>query len=166
MMKATEMIRRGLLFIDRFALPIFEDVRDIALVQPTPRGGNHPLWVIGHIAHSEGEITGMVHGDPNPLNGWEKMFAAGTEPTTAASDYPSFDEVLEGYRTIRARTLKMIDALHDSDLDEAPKAASDEMLEFVPTIGETLMMVVIHQEFHLGQIADVRRTAGRKPLMV
>lgn len=165
-MQAKEMIRRGLLFIDRFALPMFEDVRDIALVQPTPRGGNHPLWVVGHIAHSEGEITGMVHGDPNPLESWEKMFTAGTEPTPVASDYPSFDEVLDGYRMMRARTLKMIDALDDSELDEAPKAASAEMLEFVPTIGEALMLLVMHQEFHLGQMADVRRTAGRKALMV
>src|SRR3954464_11682917 len=116
-MKAIDVIRRALQFADRATLELIEDMRDAALTQPTPRGGNHPLWVLGHITFVEGNIPHVLFGEPNPVAKWAPMFAPATEPTAAAADYPPFEEVLRTYRDLRARNMKTLDQLGDAGLD-------------------------------------------------
>lgn len=163
-MRAIDLIRNTMRFIDRFAFAMAEDMRDLPLTQPTPRGGNHPLWVLGHLAVSEGDLTGMVRGDPNPLDDWKRYFDSGTEPSADASAYPPFDEVFGKFREMRARTMRLLEELHDADLDRAPRAPQPGFEEIIRTNADALMLIVIHQEFHFGQVADARRAAGRKPL--
>lgn len=163
-MQATELMRRMLVFLDKFAMPCFEDMRDAALTQPTSHGGNHPHWLIGHLAMAEGGITGMVTGEPNVNDDLKDHFGQGTEPSKTGAGYPSYDELLERYRAARARTHALLEKLSDEDLDKPPRACPAEMLEWFPTVGDALMLVGLHQEFHMGQLADARRAAGRKPL--
>ena len=45
-MKAMELIQTALQISDQGITRLVEDMRDAPLTFPTPRGGNHPLWVI------------------------------------------------------------------------------------------------------------------------
>src|SRR3954464_15343058 len=108
-MKAIDVIRRALQFADRATLELIEDMRDAALTQPTPRGGNHPLWVLGHITFVEGNVPHVLFGEPNPVAHWAPLFAPGTQPTPDAAASPPFEEVLRTYRDLRARNLETLE---------------------------------------------------------
>jgi len=138
-------------------------MRDAPLTQPTARGGNHPLWVLGHLAFYEGTFSHFLFGEPNPVEHWRPMFGRGTRPTTDAEAYPSYDEVLETYRGLRAQNLARLDEIGETGLD-LPTALPSPGSKDVPlTRGQLLLVVALHQMSHLGQIADARRAAGREP---
>jgi hypothetical protein len=154
-MKAIDVVRNALRESDRLATKMLEDMRDAPLTQPTPRGGNHPLWVIGHFAHSEGLLHNRLSGEPNPVEHWTALFAGGTEPCADASRYPAFDEVLAKYRQLRAANVKRLDGLNDAALGRS-----------VPTFGtveQAYLGIAMHQMLHLGQVADARRVVGKAP---
>jgi hypothetical protein len=154
-MNAIDVVRNALQMSDKLANTMLEDMRDAPLTQPTARGGNHPLWVIGHLALTEGRLHQMLSGEPNPLDHWSGLFDGGTEPGTDASRYPAFDEVLGKYRQLRAANLKKLDGMDDAGLDRPQRNFG--------TVGKALTAIAMHQMLHLGQVADARRVAGRKP---
>lgn len=164
-MTATEFIRNALQFRDKFSPQFFEDMRDAPLTSPTPRGGNHPLWILGHLALSEAGMSGLISGDANPLEHWAELFGQGTEPKTDPSVYPPYEEVYNDYCQVRARTLKLLDEVGEPGLDQPPKIAPEGMEEFFRTNADVFMVIIMHHQTHMGQIADARRAADRKPLL-
>jgi uncharacterized damage-inducible protein DinB len=162
-MKAIDVIRNAMQFSDQSTLQLIEDMRDAALMQPTPRGGNHPLWVLGHITLIEGNIPHVLFGEPNPVAKWAPLFAPGTEPQADAAAYPSFEEILRTYRDLRARNMKILEDLGEAGLDRPTVAPPRGLENVLGTVGQAFMLVAMHQMSHRGQVADARRTAGRKP---
>jgi uncharacterized damage-inducible protein DinB len=163
-MNAIDTIRTALHVADQGFTQLAEDMRDAALTRPTPRGGNHPLWVLGHVTLVEASVSHILFGEPSPLAHWAPLFAPGTEPKDDAGAYPGFDELLRTYRDHRARNLKILDGLSEADLDRPTKAPPQGLERVLSTFGKTLIVVALHQMTHRGQLADARRAAGRKPL--
>jgi len=164
-MKAVELIRISLDQSKGWIMGLLCDMKDAPLTSPTPVGGNHPLWVLGHLTYSEAELTKeFVLGQPNPLVEWKDVFGPRSQPVTDASQYPSFDDVLAKFEETRAETLRILESLSDTDLDK-PSKAPDEIKEFFGTVGQCLSGVAIHFTYHGGQVADARRAIGREPLM-
>ena len=153
-MKATDAVRHALEMGDKLANTFLEDMRDEPLTQPTARGGNHPLWVVGHLAYSEGQLYQLLSGERNPVEHWSSLFAGGTEPTADSSRYPAFDDVLAKYRQLRGGTLKRLHGMDDAALDRPAPSFG--------TVGKALIAIAMHQMLHLGQVADARRVVGRK----
>ena len=164
-MKAIELIRWAMQMTEQGTTALVADMRDAALTQPTSRGGNHPLWILGHLAYLEGAIPTVLLGEPNPAERWAPLFASGTQPKTDASAYPSFDEVLKTYRDMRARNLKLLDELGEAALDRVPKQIPPGFEDAMKTFGHTFLLIALHNMVHYGQIADARRVAGHKSLM-
>jgi hypothetical protein len=164
-MKSIDLIRWAMQMTDQATAGLVADMRDAALTQPTSRGGNHPLWTLGHLAYLEGGIPTVLLGEPNPVKHWAHLFAPGTQPKTDASAYPSFDEVLKTYRDMRARNLKLLDEIGDAGLDHIPKQIAPGFEDAMKTFGHTFLLITLHNMVHYGQIADARRAAGHKPLM-
>ena len=147
-------------------LDLIDDMKDAPMTAPTAKGGNHPLWVLGHLAYAEASMVyEMMLGEPNPLEDWKPIFADGTEPTSDASDYPSYAEVRARFDEVRAHTLKVLDALTDADLDKKSQNYPEEWAAYFDTYGKVLAIVGSHTFIHHGQVADARRMAGRKPTM-
>jgi len=95
-MQSKDLLKMNLEANISMALPLIEDMRDAPFTFPTPNGGNHPLWVLGHLAYNIGSLTEEIMlGGPNSLSEWKEIFDFGTEPTNDAEKYPPFDEVLE-----------------------------------------------------------------------
>jgi uncharacterized damage-inducible protein DinB len=163
-MKAIEVIRTALRMSDKATMKLIEDMRDAPLTQPTSRGGNHPLWVLGHITVIEGGIPQVLFGEPNPVQRWAPLFAAGSEPKTDPSAYPPFDEVLRTYRDLRARNLEILEQLGEAGLDRPTVAPPRGLEDVLRTAGDTFLVIALHQMNHRGQVADARRAAGRKPV--
>jgi hypothetical protein len=163
-MKAIELVRWALENTDGLTSRLIEDMRDAPLTRPTSSGGNHPLWILGHLALVEGALPQILFGEANPVEHWGPLFAPGTQPMANATAYPSFDEVLDTYRDLRAKNLRLLDEIGDAGLDRAPKAVPPGFEDEMRTIGRTFLTIAQHQMLHLGQITDARRAAGRKPL--
>jgi len=164
-MNAIDFIKMSLEMSKGWIYGLAEDMKDSPTTSPTPNGGNHPLWCVGHLVYSEGNlICKYVQGGENPVAEWEKIFAQGTEASEDASIYPSYEEVLEKFAQVRSRTMAILDTLTDADLEKSSHAP-EEIKEFFGTVGQCLAATIIHFGFHGGQIADARRAAGKPPLM-
>ncbi|HEY7087059.1 MAG TPA: DinB family protein [Tepidisphaeraceae bacterium] len=163
-MKAIDVIRTAMQVGENATMRLIEDMQDAPLTHPTSQGGNHPLWVLGHLTWVEGEVPRMLFGEPNPVEKWTPLFAPGTQPTADSSRYPSFDELLRTYRDVRARNLKILDELGDAGLDRPPKSPPPGLEEAFRTAGNVFLIFAMHQMNHRGQVADSRRAAGRKPM--
>lgn len=168
-MKAIDLIRWAMQLTEQGTAAMVAELRNAPLTQPTPGakggGGNHPLWTLGHLCVIEGGIPHILLGQPNPVEHWKPLFAAGTQPTTDARAYPSFDEVLRTYRELRARNLKLLDEIGESGLDRAPKNVPPGFEDAMTSFGRTFLLTALHNMVHYGQIADARRVAGLKPML-
>ena len=163
-MKAIDAVRAALRMND-ISMRFIEDMRDAPLTQPMSAGGNHPLWVLGHLAHSEAAFRQGMVGEPNPLEHWTPLFGGGSVPKADASLYPTFDEVHRAYREQRAASLKLLDEIGDAGLGQRPTNPPPGLEDVFDTVGATFLLMTQHHWFHCGQVADARRAAGRKPLI-
>ncbi|WP_165245492.1 DinB family protein [Paludisphaera soli] len=164
-MSAIEQIRWALGLVDESTTRLVGDLRDAPLTRPTPNGGNHPLWVVGHLAVVEGMVPHVVFGEPNPVQHWWPLFGTGSRPSDDAASYPPFDEVLATYRDLRAKNLARLEEIGEEGLGREPRSIPAGFENEMKTIGRTFHLIALHQMFHLGQVADARRTAGKEPFV-
>jgi hypothetical protein len=164
-MTAIEHIKVSLEQGRRLALALITDMQDAPLCAPTSAGGNHPLWILGHIVHSEANlIARFVLGEGDPLPQRAPLFARTTQPVTDPGAYPAIQELLAEWEKVRAATLRVLSGLTDADLEKPSKAPKEREAMF-GTIGKCFSMAALHPAFHAGQVADARRAAGRDPLI-
>jgi uncharacterized damage-inducible protein DinB len=165
-MTTIEFIRQGLDRSATLTLRLIDDMKEQPLTFPTANGGNHPLWVLGHLAYSEGQIVQMMTGRPNPLAHWKELFGPGTEPSAAAARYPSFESLRTAFEDQRSETMRLLATLTDGDLDRPCQDCPPDKAQFIGTYGKCFMMMMLHPMTHRGQVADARRAVGKKPLMM
>jgi len=163
-MKAIDAIKTALEASDKSVMMLLDDMKDAPMTCPTPRGGNHPLWVAGHIAFVEANVPHILLGEPNPLAHWAPMFSAGSEPATDPAAYPPYEQIIKAYRDARGRNLKLLDEVGEAGLDRPTKAPPRGLEQVLGTFGNTFLIIGMHHMNHRGQLADARRAAGRKPI--
>ena len=163
-MKTIDVIRTTMQLSHQATLGLAEDMRDAPFTSPTPGGGNHPMWVIGHLAFVEGNLPRAILGEPNPVAHWAPLFAPGAEPTTDASAYPPYEEVLRTYKDLFARNLEMLERLGEEGLSRPTVRQPRGLEQLLRTAGDAFLVTGIHAMHHRGQLADARRAAGRKPV--
>ena len=139
-----------------------EEMREHCLVFPTPKGGCHTLWVLGHLAYIETlVINGFMLGQPNPLAAWEQVFDSADAVVSAdIRDYPPFDQVLAKCREVRASTIALLDSLAEEGLDRVSANAPKGFEDMFGTYRLCLQYVADHWYMHRGHLADARRAAG------
>ncbi|MBC8352045.1 MAG: DinB family protein [Planctomycetes bacterium] len=163
-MNTIDYIKMSLESSKGWAMGLIGDMKDSPMTQPTPNGGNHPLWVLGHLVRAESDLLDcFILGALNRFPELENC-AMGNTPSTDASEYPSMDELMGKFEQIRSATLAHLDSLSADDLDKSTHAPE----EFGPafsTVGACFAAMSTHMSFHAGQVADARRAAGRDPVM-
>ena len=146
-------------------LPLIEDMRDAPFTFPTANGGNHPLWVLGHLAYSADEaIQEVMLGLPNTMSDWKSMFGYGSQPSDETDKYPPFDEVLATCLGVHEKVVTLLESMCEEDLDSKSKGCPDEYADEFGTYRQCFLAVANHLLMHRGQVADARRMAGRKPV--
>ena len=85
-MTAKDVIKAQIEQSRFWLVSLLNDAKDILTTPPTPNGGNHPLWVAGHVIHSEAAlVASFIEGKPEHLlNKWDSLFGRGTEPAPDA----------------------------------------------------------------------------------
>ncbi len=165
-MTTIETIRSALRISHTWTHGLAEDMRDAAMTAPTPRGGNHPMWVMGHAAYSKGALLMMISGTPNPVEHWKEWFEGGSEPKAEADVYPTYDEVLSACDRLHQQALDLLDETGEAGLDQAPAMVWPELTDDpdFQTKGQLFLFTAMHEMSHRGQLADARRAAGRSRL--
>src|SRR4051812_12416910 len=100
-----------------------EEISDAPLLRPGPWGGNHAMWIAGHLTVVEGRLQQMLHGTANPVARWKPLFDWGSEPVDDAAAYPPFEEVLRTFKELRAQTHAFLDEVGEAGLDR-PRSLS------------------------------------------
>ncbi|MCA9839530.1 MAG: DinB family protein [Trueperaceae bacterium] len=159
-MESIELIRDNLKKSEAIVLARIEEMKDHCLVFPSPKGGAHTLWVLGHLAYIEGlVIRQFMLGEANPLSDWESLFD-GAEVQGEASLYPSFEQLLLTCREMRRWTVRLIDSFREADLDQVSKNVPQGFEDMFGRYRHCLQFVADHWYMHRGQLADARRAAG------
>ncbi|MEQ9459445.1 MAG: DinB family protein [Phycisphaeraceae bacterium] len=165
-MDAMEAIRAALRQSYDWNRMLAEDMRDVPLTFPTPTGGNHPVWVVGHAAFARAALLSFITGEPNPLAEWEAKLGGQSQPSGDGSVYPSYDEVMALWEREHQRTLQALAKFGEAGLDQPalgvpPKLKDDPDFQ---TVGRIFLFTALHEMSHRGQLADARRALGRGPL--
>ena len=163
-MHTKEAIKFALTVSNRAVLSVIDEMSHAATTFPTPHGGCHPLWVLGHLTVVEGMIPAVLFGDKNPAAEWRQFFGENSEPVANAKEYPQFAEVREKYRQLREQNLKLLDSLSEADLDKPTKAPPKGREQEFATFGQSFLALALHQSMHRGNVTDSRRAAGRTVL--
>ena len=159
-MQSIDLIRDNLKKSRDRVLARVEDMREHCLVFPTPKGGGHTLWVLGHLAYIESlVIRGFMLGEKNPLAEWEEIFD-GADTSGDARLFPPFDQVLAQCREMRESTISLLDSLFENDLDKPGAKVPKGYEDTFGTYRLCLQYVADHWYMHRGQLADARRAAG------
>lgn len=160
-MFTKDAIRYALEMASEGILQPLATIEDVPTTFPTPNGGAHPLWVLGHLTYIEGLTHQLLDIGPNPAADWAKFFEPGTTPVADASQYPPIAIVRECYTDLRKRTLAKLDSMTEADLDTPTKFQPAGLEEHFKTYGRTLLTVAMHQMSHRSHISDAVRAAGR-----
>lgn len=146
-------------------VPMLEDLRTASLISPTPNGGNHAHWVLGHLVLSEGQFRSTMDGSPNPYEELRPLFGAKSTPSPNVEGYPTYDELLSRLKAAHELTLAWVGGMTEEDLDQRSVGAPPGFEMFFGTWRQVLLMRAMHWMNHRGQLADCRRAAGRPALL-
>lgn len=160
-MSNKELIKLALTVSNGAVLGVIDKIRDAATTFPTPSGGCHPLWVLGHLTLIEGTIPEILYGEKNAVVQWQPLFGESSEALADPRAYPQFDEVRARYQQLRERNLQILESLSEEDLDKPvktpPKGREREFAKF----GSSFLVLALHQCMHRGHVTDALRAAGR-----
>ncbi|MEO8597237.1 MAG: DinB family protein [Candidatus Solibacter sp.] len=163
-MQTKEAILYALTFSDRAVLSIIDEMSDAPTTFPTPNGGCHPLWVLGHLALVEGGMQAVLFGTPNPVAEWQPIFGDKSQPVADRAAYPAFAEVRAKYVELRESNLKLVQSLTEADLDKPTVAPPKGLEHEFDTWGRSFLTLALHRMLHRANVTDARRAAGRTVL--
>ena len=158
-MHTKDAIAFALTVSNRAVLSVIDDMSAAPTTFPTPNGGCHPLWVLGHLALIEGSIPAILTGEPNPVDDWRRYFGQDTEPVADPAAYPPFAEVRDTYVRLRERNMALLASLSDADLDKPSAAPPKEREREFATYGSSFLVLALHQMLHRSHVTDARRAA-------
>ena len=141
---------------DGFVLPAMDGVSDDELWKSPTDRNNPMLWIAGHIVQTRATILQLL-GEPVDT-GWGKLFDRGAlAPKAAGANlFPSRAEIERVMREVTLRLHAKLASLDDSYL------ASPARLQ-VPgtkTVADELAFFALHESYHVGQLAYVRKGLG------
>jgi hypothetical protein len=158
-MQTKDAIKFALTLSNGAVLSVIDEMSGAPTTFPTPNGGCHPLWVLGHLTFVEGMIPAALFGEPNAAGDWAPYFGQGSEPVADAAAYPPFAEVRAKYQQLRARNLQLLDSLSEADLDKASLAPPKGREREFATFGSSFLTLALHQMIHRSHVTDARRAA-------
>jgi len=126
-------------------------------LEPQP-GAKTAGWLIGHLAVT-GDFARRLYGRPAICpSEWRKAFNPGTQPSQAATDYPSMAQLQEKFREV------YLDLVATAETDPshltAPNPFEPARPAF-PTAGDFVgYLLTGHLAYHLGQLVAWRAAAG------
>ena len=135
------------------------DLSDSELTQRPAAGLNPLAWQLGHLIASERSmISELGHKMPDLPAGFEAAHSKEAAASNDTSKYLTKDKYLGLAETMRAATVKALDATPESDFD---KPAPEKMRSYAPKVGSVFAMIGTHVLMHVGQCVPLRRKLNK-----
>jgi uncharacterized protein YndB with AHSA1/START domain/uncharacterized damage-inducible protein DinB len=120
-----------------------------------PTDKNNPmLWIFGHMVNTRVHLLAMF-GEPFDT-GWGDVFERGAG-LADADRYPSREKIQAVSQDVNAKVYAKLGALTDAEL---AKPATRSPTPAVKTIADQIAFLVMHDTYHVGQLAYVRKALG------
>lgn len=141
---------------DGFVLPALEGLTHDQLWQAPTDRNNAMLWIAGHVVQTRARILQLL-GEPVDT-GWGKLFDRGAPPTNAADAdrYPSRGDIEAAMREITPRLHAKLASLDDSYLAGPARM----QVPGTNTVADELAFLALHESYHVGQLAYIRKGLG------
>ncbi len=114
---------------------------------------NAMLWVAGHVAQTRALVLQML-GQPLDT-GWGNLFDRGAK-VGRPSDYPSGPEIVDKMRAINPRLREALSALTSEQLAQPASLG----IPGLNNLGDELAFFALHESYHVGQLAYIRKSLG------
>jgi uncharacterized protein YndB with AHSA1/START domain len=121
--------------------------------RPTPQS-NPMLWIFAHMVATRANILKLLGDDYD--TGWGETFGRGAALQDTAG-YPGREKINEVSREVNSRLYAKLGALTDADVS---RAASRSFTNAVQTLGDQVAFLAMHDTYHVGQLAYVRKALG------
>ena len=121
--------------------------------RPTPQS-NPMLWIFGHMVDTRTRLLKILGEDVDP--GWGDVFGRGAA-LQDTSGYPSREKILQASREVNARLYARLGAMTDADVS---RPATRAFTNAVQTVGDHVAFLAMHDTYHVGQLAYVRKALG------
>ena len=123
---------------------------------------NHVLWTLGHVAMTNDWLASLIDGRPALPKAFESLFGMGSVPVVDTSKYPSLAEVRAEFDRGYERLVSAAKKRNDAELLTPPLGNS---FGFTNNKLDSVLKAAWHEGWHIGQIADLRRGLGIRPMM-
>ena len=127
---------------------------------------NHVLYTLGHLACTYNWLSTMIDPTgattPKLPETYKGLFTGECKPTSDASRYPAAAEVRKNYDAAFSAYRKLVEGLKETEIWSKPAI---ETKGFSSSKIDGAYKCAWHDGWHIGQVADVRRALGLKPLM-
>lgn len=132
-----------------------------------PTGGTG-LWILGHIVESEDRAWTFLGHKERLFPKYAHIFSPGSQ-YDSNGDFPTIAEAREAWEKVKTQSMQRLPELTDDIWDEPHALFEDpdtnmnpETLAFFATKGRSLMLTVLHQAYHNGQLGLIRAMAGKR----
>ena len=164
-MEAKDLLINRLEVARHWTASLLKDIEPSAWFDPPGPGLGHAAWQAGHLAASQIMLLhvrclGKKFPDCAPAE-YQKLFARGSTPVADAKAYPPLSTIRDFFDRTQKECLEMIRAMPVAELDKPAGAEPHPMFSDKAGAISTLTM---HECFHAGQIALIRRLRGKAPL--
>lgn len=120
---------------------------------------NPIAWQLGHLACVEDDVFRLFTGEQGIVpDEVRAVCASGCPAPTAATRYPSLGELWWLLDRTHARLTELVESA--DDLDQPPL----EENRFFRSLGQAVYEAALHENYHVGEIATLRKAIGLKPI--
>ena len=144
-------------FSDSLVLQALEGLTQEELWRPLTASNNPLLWVAGHIVQTRAMVLQILGEQAE--TGWGSLFDRGAKIGNP-KDYPSGPEVARVMREISPRLHTALTALQDEQLNRSASLP----IPGLKTLTDELAFFALHDAYHVGQLAYVRKGLGYQGL--
>jgi uncharacterized damage-inducible protein DinB len=126
---------------------------DVARRQARGDEGASIAWVLGHLLHYRLELMKILRSpaeDP-----FTEMFSGSA---TDGTDYPTIDELTKSWAEVSERTLAVVNAATDEQIEASLPADGGPHAE--RRVLDTLIFFTWHESYHMGQLGTLRKQFG------
>jgi len=121
--------------------------------RPTPQN-NSMLWIYAHMAAVRARMLNVLGDAYDP--GLGEAFGRGSQ-VQDPEHYPTREKIIEASREVNARLFAKLATVGEAELS---RKATGPMPPSVQTVGDQLAFFALHDSYHVGQLAYVRKALG------
>ncbi len=142
-------------------LSFMEDIPADQMCHQPVEGGNHTLWIAGHLAQTDDFfLTALAGRAPACPASYRTLFGMGSQPVNDPAAYPCLDDIKA---QLDARRTDLVAWLKSLSLDQLAAPLTGDLAGFAPAHVALAGALAWHEGLHTGQLTFIRKSLGIGP---